>query len=199
MLKHTIIIGRKEKNIPKEEKMLRIIAGKYRHLQINAPDVDSTRPTTDKVREALMSALAFDIVSKDVLDLFAGSGALGLESLSRGASSCYFVDTNLKAYKTIKDNIKSLKISEHTEVFLQDYKSFLNNNKDKKFGVVFLDPPYKMKNIYDEVVDFMLENDMLTEDAVIVKESDVHFEEDERFRKYKKYKYGIIHVSVYWR
>ena len=179
--------------------MLRIIAGKYRHLQIKAPVVDSTRPTTDKVREALMSALSFDIANKDVLDLFAGSGALGLESLSRGATSCVFVDTNLKAYKTIKENIKNIKVSEKTEVYLQDYKTFLNNNKNRKFGLVFLDPPYKEKKIYDEVIDFMFENDMLSENAVIVKECDVHFQEDERFSKYRKYKYGIIHVSVYWR
>ena len=74
--------------------MLRIIGGKYRHLIIEAPSVDSTRPTTDKVREALMSVLNFDIAGKDVLDLFAGSGALGLEALSRGARSSTFVDMN---------------------------------------------------------------------------------------------------------
>lgn len=179
--------------------MLRIIGGKYRHLQIKAPDVDSTRPTTDKVREALMSALSFSISNKDVLDLFAGSGALGLESLSRGAASCTFVDTNVKAYKVIKENIKNIKVEEKTEVILQDYKTFLKNNIDKKYGVVFLDPPYKLKEVYDEIVDFLFENDMLTEDAVIVKECDVPFNEDDRFRKLKNYKYGIIHVSVYWR
>ena len=179
--------------------MLRIIGGKYRHLQIKTPDVDSTRPTTDKVREALMSALAFSIPGKDVLDLFAGSGALGLESLSRGANSCVFVDSNIHSFKVIKENIKNLKITEKTEEYLQDYKTFLNNNKNKKFGLVLLDPPYKMKEVYDEIVDFLFENDMLTEDAVIVKECDEHFKDDERFSKYKTYKYGIIHVSVYWR
>ena len=179
--------------------MLRIIGGKYRHLQIKTPDVDSTRPTTDKVREAMMSALAFSIPNQDVLDLFSGSGALGLESLSRGASSCVFVDSNINAYKVIKENIKNLKISEKTEVYLQDYKTFLNNNKNRKFGVVFLDPPYKLKNVYDEIVDFLIENDMLTEDAIVVKECDEFFKDDNRFRKYKTYKYGIIHVSVYWR
>ena len=179
--------------------MLRIIAGKYRHLQIKTPDVDTTRPTTDKVREALMSILSFDIPNKDVLDLFAGSGALGLECLSRGANSCSFVDTNKNAYRVIKENIKSLKIEEETNVYLEDYKSFLHNNKGKKFGLVFLDPPYKMKSVYNEIVNFLVENDMLTEDCVIVKECDEHFSEDDRFRKYKTYKYGIIHISVYWR
>lgn len=179
--------------------MLRIIAGKYRHLQIKTPEVDSTRPTTDKVREALMSILSFNIPSKNVLDLFAGSGALGLESLSRGAASCHFVDTNKNAYRVIKENIKNLRISEPTYVYLEDYKTFLNNHKDLKFGLVFLDPPYKMKEVYNEIVDFMFVNDMLTDDCVIVKECDEYFEDDKRFRKYKTYKYGIIHVSVYWR
>lgn len=179
--------------------MLRIIGGKYRRLQINAPDVDTTRPTTDKVREALMSALAFDIPDKDVLDLFAGSGALGLESLSRGARSCTFVDTNNRAIKTIKENIRNIKVQEKVEVLNMDYMSFLKMNKGKKYGLVFLDPPYKEKEVYQIIVDYLFENDMLTEDAVIIKECDIPFGEDERFRKYKNYKYGIIHVSAYWR
>lgn len=179
--------------------MLRIISGKYRHLKIDVPNVDTTRPTTDKVREALMSAITFDIQEKDVLDLFSGSGALGLESLSRGAKSCTFVDNNPLSYKIIKNNIKNIKISEKTEVYLQDYKTFLKNNTDKKYGLVFLDPPYKYKEVYDEIVDFLFENDMLTEDAVIIKECDVPFNEDQRFTKFKNYRYGIIHVSIYWR
>jgi 16S rRNA G966 N2-methylase RsmD len=82
---------------------------------------------------------------------------------------------------------------------LEDYKTFLENNKNKKFGLVFLDPPYKMKNVYNEIVDYMFDNDMLTDDCVIVKECDDYFENDDRFRKFKTYKYGIIRVSVYWR
>lgn len=178
--------------------MLRIIGGKYRHLIIEAPSVDTTRPTTDKVREALMSALSFYLQDQDVLDLFAGSGALGLEALSRGAKSATFVDMNVQAVKCIKRNIEKMKIEEETNVYQTTYMDFLKNNK-KKFGVVFLDPPYKMKEVYDEIVDYMLEHDMLSEHAVIVKECDVSFPSDERFRKYKTYKYGIIHVSVFWR
>lgn len=178
--------------------MLRIIGGKYRHLIIEAPSVESTRPTTDKVREALMSVLNFDIGNKDVLDLFAGSGALGLEALSRGARSATFVDMNATAVKCIHKNIVKMKIEEDTNVFQCSYMDFLKNNK-KKFGVVFLDPPYKMKEVYNEIVDYMYENDMLTDDAVIIKEADEFFKEDERFRKFRTYKYGIIHLSVYWR
>lgn len=179
--------------------MLRIIGGKYRHLKIEAPDVDTTRPTTDRVREGLMSALSTYIPNKNVLDLFAGSGALGLESLSRGAKSATFVDANINAINTIKLNIKNIKIEEDTIVYFGKYKDFLNQNKDKKYGVVFLDPPYKMKECYDEIVDFLFENDMLEEDAIIVKECDIDFGDDDRFVKRKSYKYGIIHLNVYWR
>lgn len=178
--------------------MLRIIGGKYRHLIIEAPSVDSTRPTTDKVREALMSVLNFDIAGKDVLDLFAGSGALGLEALSRGARSSTFVDMNPIAIKCIKKNIIKMKIDEETNVFQCSYMDFLKTNR-RKYGIVFLDPPYKMKEAYDEIIDYMFENDMLTDDAIIVKEADDYFKEDDRFRKYRTYKYGIIHLSVYWR
>ena len=179
--------------------MLRIIGGKYRHLKIEAPDVDTTRPTTDRVREGLMSALSTYIPNKNVLDLFAGSGALGLESLSRGAKSATFVDANINAINTIKLNIKNIKIEEDTIVYFGKYKDFLNQNKDKKYGVVFLDPPYKMKECYDEIVNFLFENDMLEEDAIIVKECDIDFGDDDRFVKRKSYKYGIIHLNVYWR
>ena len=178
--------------------MLRIIGGKYRHLIIEAPNVTSTRPTTDKVREALMSALSFSLINKDVLDLFAGSGALGLEALSRGAKSATFVDQNGVAVKCIKNNIKKMKIDEEVNVYQTSYMDFLKNNT-RKFGVVFLDPPYAMKEVYDEIVNYMFEHDQLTDDAIIIKECDVHFNEDSRFKKFKTYKYGIIHVSVYWR
>ncbi len=179
--------------------MLRVIGGKYRHLKIEAPSVETTRPTTDRVREGLMSALSVYIPNKNVLDLFAGSGALGIESLSRGARSATFVDANINAINTIKLNIKNIKIEEETTIYFGKYKDFLNQNKDKKYGLVYLDPPYKMKECYDEIVNFLFDNDMLEDDAIIVKECDIDFGDDERFVKRKSYKYGIIHVNVYWR
>ena len=96
--------------------MLRIISGKYRHMIIATPNVNTTRPTTDKVREALMSALGDKLIDSTILDLFAGSGALGLESLSRGAKKAIFCDNNYLAYKTIKDNILKLLTIEGLEM-----------------------------------------------------------------------------------
>ena len=178
--------------------MLRIIAGLYRHQIIEAPDVNSTRPTTDKVREAVMSALGYAISEATILDLFAGSGALGLESLSRGAKKVYFCDNNIKAIKTIKSNINRLKIGNEAEVIFADYLKCLNKLKDEaiKFDIVFLDPPYIKKDLYNKVVDFLFDNDMLTNDAIIIKESNEKLEEDQRFLKHKGYRYGTINVLI---
>ena len=178
---------------------MRIVAGKYRHRLIEFPNVESTRPTTDKVREALMSAIGYDILNKDVLDLFSGSGAMGIESLSRGARSCVFVDNNKFAINIIKSNLKKIGVSESYEVIQSDYLEYLKNNKNKKFSLVILDPPYKEKGIYSNVLSLLKENDMISEDAIIVMESDIHFEEDNFFSKMRKYKYGTIHVTIYWR
>ena len=178
--------------------MLRIIGGMYRRLIIEAPNVNTTRPTTDKVREALMSALGDDVYDAVVLDLFAGSGALGLESLSRGARECYFCDNNRLALNTIKENITKLKIEEETHLIFGSYKSVLERLKDQgiKFHLVYLDPPYALKKAYDDVVSYLFDNNMLYEDAVVVKEGDKPFVEDERFTKHKAYKYGIVHVMI---
>jgi 16S rRNA (guanine(966)-N(2))-methyltransferase RsmD len=179
--------------------MLRIIGGKYRHLQIKAPNVETTRPTTDKVREALMSILLNEIPGARVLDLFAGSGALGLESLSRGAISCDFVDNNINAINTIKDNIKYMKIEEEVHIYKENYLTFLKNKSSCQYDVIFLDPPYKMKDAYEEIVDFILEHDMLASNGVIIKECDKEFEKDSRFIKQKSYRYGIIFLNIYWK
>ena len=135
--------------------MIRIVSGKYRHLILKQPNVTSTRPTMDKVREALMSSLGFFIQNRTVLDLFAGSGALGLEALSRGAEKCVFVDNNFEAIKTIKENIRLLKIEEETEVIKSEYMSYLQNSNEI-FSLVFLDPPYKEKDSYEKVITYLL-------------------------------------------
>lgn len=175
--------------------MLRIIAGKYRHMIINAPNTTSTRPTTDKVREALMSIIGEDIINSTVLDLFAGSGALGLESLSRGARKAIFCDNNYLAYKTIKDNIEHLKIQEETELYKCSYQQAINQIKDK-IDIVYLDPPYAKKDLYDLAINQLIENDLLSSKAIIIKESNQELNIDERFTYHKYYKYGTIHILV---
>lgn len=178
---------------------MRIVAGKYRHRLIDYPDINITRPTMDKVREALMSAIGPSIYNRVVLDLFAGSGALGLESLSRGARKCYFIDNSKASINVIKSNISKLKIEEETHVEFTNYKDFLIRNQNLKFSLVFLDPPYKNKEVYDEVISLMLEKEMLSDNAIMVLESDIELGNKEGFKSYRHYKYGTVHVNIYWR
>ena len=149
--------------------MLRIISGKYRHLKIESPDTDKTRPTTDRVREALMSALSLYLEDAYVLDLFAGSGALGLESLSRGAAHVVFCDNSPLAVNTIKKNLAFLKET-NARVILSHYEKTLKILKDegKKFDIVYVDPPYKNHDAYEKVRNLLLEYDLLNTGAVLV-------------------------------
>ncbi len=175
--------------------MLRIIAGKYRHMLIDSPNTILTRPTEDKVREAIMSALNYQIENSVVLDLFSGSGALGIEALSRGAKKAYFVDNGSLAIKTIKKNLEKLKI-ENAEIFHYDYKKALEyfKNEKIKFDLIFLDPPYKLKEVYPYVRKYLLENDLLNKNAILIEESDIKLEEEYGESRY--YKYGKVYVKI---
>ena len=181
---------------------MRIVAGKYRHLQIEQPDTLDTRPTMDKVREAIFSALGDKVVGAKCLDLFAGSGAMGLEALSRGAENCIFVDSSKIAYDCIKRNISKLRISEPTEVHLMDAREYLKTLKEgQKVDILFLDPPYKDMPIYCEMVTYLYHYNYLSEDAIIVAESDNEnlldpLEIIEHFAGFKKYKYGKTYVYI---
>lgn len=181
---------------------MRIVGGKYRHRLIIYPDdMEHTRPTKDRIREAIFSALG-DISNANALDLYAGSGAMGLEALSRGAKKCSFVDVSQIAIKTIKDNINNLKINENEYQIIKDkdinaLERFKNTNE--KFDLVFLDPPYEQGQ-YQQIVDIMVNNNLLNDYAIIVIEAnkDVNLENIE-YQKKKEYHYGDIKVFIYWR
>lgn len=181
---------------------MRIVGGKYRHRLIDFPeDMAHTRPTKDRIREAIFSALG-DIDNSVALDLYAGSGAMGLEALSRGAKKCVFVDVSPLAIKVIKSNLSNLKISEEEFEVVKDrdinaLESF--KNKGVKFDLVFLDPPYEQGD-YQGVVNILLNNDLLSKNAVLVIEAnrDVDLENID-YQKKKAYHYGEIKVFIYWR
>ena len=181
---------------------MRIVGGKYRHRLIIYPDdMEHTRPTKDRIREAIFSALG-DITNSNALDLYAGSGAMGLEALSRGASKCAFVDVSPIAIKTIKCNLDNLKITSEEYILIKDkdinaLERFKSLNE--KFDLVFLDPPYEQGQ-YQQIVDLLLSKDLLSEHAVIVIEAnrDVNLENIE-YQKKKDYHYGEIKVFIYWR
>lgn len=177
--------------------MLKISGGTFRSRVIETPE-QNTVPTKNRVREAMMSALQNDIPGAIVLDLFAGSGALGIETISRGAKKCYFVDAGREQAAIIQKNLKALKI-ENAEFLGMDYLEALKRLKRDgvKFDVVFLDPPYAEKEFYKAATAFLFENDLLREDAAVVVEFDGEQPDPfSMFSRQRVYNYGRTHVIL---
>ena len=151
---------------------MKIISGKYKGRNLDGFDIAGTRPTMDRVKESLFATIQNYIDESIVLDLFSGSGNLGIEALSEGAKYAYLVDYNHKAVKTINKNITTIGIKD-VEVLNMDFKKALNYFKDKniKFDLIFLDPPYNTSYI-EESLDLIKEYNLLNEEGLIVCESD---------------------------
>ena len=150
---------------------MRIIAGRARGTQLLAPKGMDTRPTQDKVKESLFSMIQFDIPDASVLDLFAGSGALALESLSRGAESAVLVDKSRDALDCIHRNAAKMRVEEQVTVLPMDWSQALLQCKQtgKTFDLVFLDPPYRMTEL-GEMCQKMLDMSLLNPDTMLVLE-----------------------------
>ncbi len=179
---------------------MRIITGKARGVKLLTLDGLDTRPTSERSKEAIFSMLQFEIQGKTVLDLFAGSGQMGLEALSRGASRVYLVDRGRGAYEIIKKNIEKSRLSEGCVALCEDSLSFLKKQSGaEKFDIVFLDPPYAT-NLINEAIDLLFEKSLIKETSYIVCESDrfdiLSEENSNRFEVIKTMKHGIAHVSV---
>ena len=149
---------------------MKIISGKYKGRNLDGHNLDGTRPTMERVKESLFAIIQNHLDNAIVLDLFSGSGNLGIEALSEGASFAYLVDFNKKAAITIKNNLNNIGINE-AEVINLDYKKALNYLKDKKMDLIFLDPPYKTDYI-EQSIKLIDEYNMLIEDGLIICEND---------------------------
>ncbi len=152
---------------------MRIISGTMRGTKLYTLEGDNTRPTLDRVKEALFSKINFEIQDATILDLFAGSGALGLESLSRGAEKLFLCDNSRDAIKIIIQNIEKTKTKDKVSLLNMDYKKALEELKkqDAKFDIVFLDPPYKTE-FAEYAAKYIVENELLKQNGLIVLETD---------------------------
>lgn len=178
--------------------MIRIISGIYKGRFLKVPNTKVTRPTMDKVRQAIFSALKDSPMNATCLDLFSGSGAMGIEALSRGAKKCYFNDKDRDTFRIMLENIKDINIDpEQYEATCMDFRLYLKKHKDVKFDLVFLDPPYRF-NINADIIKIMLKNNQLSEDAIIVSEQDYKTPEIESLER-KEYRYGEKYVALYRR
>lgn len=172
---------------------MRIISGKGKGTKLITKKGDTTRPTADRVKEAMFSILSEKIVDSEILDLFAGSGALGLESLSRGASFVTFCENDKESIAIIKKNIEKThnEIDTNTNVYYIDAVRFLKTT-DKKFDIVFLDPPYEYS--IDKVLKTIFEEKILNPSGIIVYETEKDFEDFKEFMIIDKRKYGRPYI-----
>ena len=152
--------------------MLRVIAGQARSVTLMTLDGLDTRPTTDRVKETLFNIIQNDIYGCDFLDLYAGSGQIGIESLSRGANSACFVEKNKKACEIIVKNLAKTKLTEHATVIKKDVLSALSV-MGSAYDIIFLDPPYALGSEAD-VLSKIKENHLLKEDGFVIIEADLH-------------------------
>jgi 16S rRNA (guanine(966)-N(2))-methyltransferase RsmD len=189
--------------MPEEARFsVRIIAGKYRSRRLAAPSGAQTRPTSDRLRETLFNVLGPSVKGSIWIDLFAGSGAVGIEALSRGARTVYFVESSSRAARAIRSNLASLGVKDGCEVVEREANSALRllESHAPAFDFCFLDPPYRKQDDYEQVLTFLSRSRLLKAESLIIAEHDKHFDLGEAFgalRRYRKLRQGDAVLSFY--
>lgn len=179
---------------------MRVITGTARGRRLKELQGMDTRPTTDRVKEALFSIVQFDVEGRRVLDLFSGTGQLGIETLSRGAALCTFVDTRADAVKLIRENLEHTELSDRALVRQLDFSAFLSGCHEK-FDLIFLDPPYQSPFL-EKALDLIGGIDIMTGNGIIICESPQEKALPDMappYEKAKEYRYGKIKLTKYCR
>lgn len=182
--------------------MMRIITGRARGIKLDTLQGDNTRPTSERAKEAVFSMLQFDIEGRRVLDIFAGSGQMGLEAVSRGAASATFVDSSKDAVAVIKRNIEKTRLSDACRVLCAKSEDFIRTMKGREcYDIVFIDPPYAQR-LVAPTLESLLDAKMIKQTSIIVcesEEADVFEKMPELANKFdtvKTAKYGAAHVTI---
>lgn len=183
--------------------MMKIITGTRKGKRLLTLEGDTTRPTSERIKEALFSSIQFDIEGRRVLDLFAGSGSLGLEALSRGARSAMFTDSSREAIETVKKNIQALGFDSQCRHLVSDYRNYIRKASGREiFDLVFIDPPYAMQCCLD-ALSRLADEGLLADGAIAVLESgEENIEPDKipNFEVIKSTHYGkktFINILLY--
>ena len=177
---------------------MRVITGTARGVVLKTPEGMLTRPTSDRVKEALFSIINFDLPGAAVLDLFGGTGQLGIEALSRGAKSAVFVDAREDACRLIRENLKRTRLDAQGKVVRSDYLDYLKRSREK-FDIILLDPPYA-EVFLENALKCITEIDILQSGGIIVAERPVEKElpfEFEGYTRSRDYKYGKTLLTIY--
>ncbi len=179
---------------------MRVISGTLKGRVIKNKKIEGTRPTMDRVKESLFAMLSPYLENSVFLDLFAGSGSIGIEAISNQALHCYFVDKNKLCIQDIKHTIQSFEIQDRCTTLLLDYMQALKyfNEHKIRFDILFLDPPYK-EDIYENIITYVLECNLLNKEGLLICETikDHLKEKYNHLRQIKKKKYGDKYVIIY--
>ncbi|MBQ3435823.1 MAG: 16S rRNA (guanine(966)-N(2))-methyltransferase RsmD [Bacilli bacterium] len=173
---------------------MKVISGKYKGRKLLGFNIDGTRPTMDRVKESLFAMIQDYLAEATILDLFCGSGALGIEALSQNSKYAYFIDKNPKAINIVKKNIETLDIT-NAEVIRNDYLKFLESTTNT-FDVIFLDPPYKTDFI-SKTLNIIEKRNLLNDKGIIVCETDqLNKVNNNNFTSIKEKKYGDKYIVI---
>jgi len=183
---------------------MRVIAGQYRSRRLVAPAGSDTRPTSDRLRETLFNIVSAGLADSVWLDLFAGSGAVGIEALSRGARMVYFVESAARAAKTIRTNLRSLSITDGFEVQERDALQALRalDAAAVVCDFSFVDPPYAEDSAYEQSLGFLSQSRLLTSKSIVIAEHDKHTDLSSRFgalERFRRLQQGDAVLSFYRR
>jgi 16S rRNA (guanine966-N2)-methyltransferase len=181
---------------------MRVIAGKYRSRKLQAPPGTDTRPTSDRLRETLFNVVGPRIPDSVWLDLYAGTGAVGIEAISRGARQIYFVESEKRAARIIRDNLKSLQIEEGFEVLEREVAQAVRllDSQAVACDFCFLDPPYEAHGAYEQILGFLSQSRLISKDSIVIAEHDKHFDPGGKFgalERYRELKQGDAVLSFY--
>ncbi|MCU1307422.1 MAG: putative methyltransferase [Acidobacteriaceae bacterium] len=181
---------------------MRVIAGKFRSRKLNAPPGMDTRPTSDRLRETLFNVVGPRVPDSVWLDLYAGTGAVGIEAISRGARQVYFVESEKKAARIIRDNLKSLDIEDGFEVLEREAAQAIRllDSQVVQCDFCFIDPPYGSHGAYEQILGFVSQSRLIGAESIVIAEHDKHFDPGGRFgalERYRELKQGDAVLSFY--
>lgn len=177
---------------------MRVIAGKYRGRSLLSPKNKDVRPTTDRIKEDLFNIIMPYLYQANFLDLFAGSGSIGIEAVSRGANNVIMVDNSIESVRLIKENLKKINVTEDIRVLNQEALKYLFKTSEK-FDIIFLDPPYAFRET-ENLIKIINDNEILKDNGIIIVEHDKVEElpeEIEDFYKNKSKKYSLTQLDFY--
>ena len=172
---------------------MRVIAGTAKRIQLKTVEGMDTRPTTDRIKETLFNMISEYLADSSFLDLFSGSGAIGIEALSRGAAEAVFVEQSKRAMQCIRANLQATRLEEHAKLYETDVICALNRMDGKKqFDYIFMDPPYDHE-LEKKVLEYLSTSDLLTEDALIIVEASLETD----FSYAKELGFSIVKEKIY--